>query len=43
MKEGNNGQFHYPYFDTKLPFTFSLKARLIKRAIYCSESLELYY
>ena len=31
MESCGNGQYHYPFFDTKLPFTFSLKARLIKR------------
>jgi SAM-dependent methyltransferase len=31
MESCCNGQCHYPFFDTKLPFTFSLKARLIKR------------
>jgi SAM-dependent methyltransferase len=30
METGGNGQFHYPFFDAKLPFTFSLKARLVK-------------
>jgi len=28
MEESNNGQYHFPFFDKKLPFTFSLKARL---------------
>jgi len=28
MEKLTNGQYHYPFFDTKLPFTFSLKARL---------------
>jgi SAM-dependent methyltransferase len=28
MENLNNGQYHFPYFDNKLPFTFSLKARL---------------
>jgi len=31
MERNNNGQYHYPFFDNKIPFTFSLKARLIKR------------
>ena len=30
MESCGNGQCHYPFFDTKLPFTFSLKARLKK-------------
>lgn len=30
MEISENGQFHYPFFNKKLPFTFSLKARLIK-------------
>lgn len=30
MEKSNNGQYHYPFFDTKIPFTFSLKARLLK-------------
>jgi SAM-dependent methyltransferase len=30
MEKSNNGQFHFPFFDKKLPFIFSLKARLIK-------------
>ena len=30
MENSDNGQCHYPFFDTKLPFTFSLKARLRK-------------
>jgi len=29
MENCGNGHCHYPFFDTKLPFTFSLKARLI--------------
>jgi len=28
MEESSNGQYHFPFFDKKLPFTFSLKARL---------------
>jgi len=28
MDDCGNGQYHFPFFDTKLPFTFSLKARL---------------
>ena len=31
MENFDNGHCHYPFFDTKLPFTFSLKARLIKK------------
>jgi SAM-dependent methyltransferase len=31
MENSSNGQYHFPHFDKKLPFTFSLKARLIKR------------
>jgi hypothetical protein len=30
MEIGNNGQYHFQFFDKKIPFTFSLKARLIK-------------
>jgi len=30
MEDCGNGQYHLPFFDTKLPFTFSLKARLKK-------------
>ena len=30
MEESRNGQCHFPFFDTKLPFTFSLKARLLR-------------
>ena len=30
MENSANGQCHYPFFDKKLPFTFSLKARLRK-------------
>jgi SAM-dependent methyltransferase len=30
MEYKNNGQYHFPYFDKKIPFTFSLKARLKK-------------
>jgi hypothetical protein len=28
MENSSNGQYHYPFFDKKIPFTFSLKARL---------------
>ena len=28
MENCGNGHFHYPFFDKKIPFTFSLKARL---------------
>ncbi|MDR0503806.1 MAG: hypothetical protein LBH16_10860 [Treponema sp.] len=28
LKENKNGQYHFPHFDKKLPFTFSLKAKL---------------
>ena len=28
MEDRNNGLYHFPHFDKKLPFTFSLKARL---------------
>jgi hypothetical protein len=28
MENSINGQYHYPFFDKKIPFTFSLKARL---------------
>jgi hypothetical protein len=31
MESCGNGQYHYPFFDKKIPFTFSLKARLIKK------------
>jgi len=31
MESYGNGQFRYPFFERKIPFTFSLKARLIKR------------
>ena len=27
MESCGNGQYHYPFFDNKIPFTFSLKAR----------------
>jgi SAM-dependent methyltransferase len=27
METGNNGQYHFPFFDKKIPFTFSLRAR----------------
>jgi hypothetical protein len=30
MEDLGNGLCHYPYFDTKIPFSFSLKARLIE-------------
>jgi len=30
MENCGNGQYHFPFFDKKLPFTFSLKARLLK-------------
>lgn len=30
MEHDKNGLCHFPFFDTKLPFTFSLKARLVK-------------
>jgi SAM-dependent methyltransferase len=30
MESCGNGHYHYPFFDKKIPFTFSLKARLIK-------------
>ena len=29
MENNNNGQYHYPFFDKQIPFTFSLRARLI--------------
>jgi SAM-dependent methyltransferase len=32
MESCGNGQYHYPFFDAKLPFTFSLKARLVSTA-----------
>jgi SAM-dependent methyltransferase len=28
MEKDKNGNWHYPFFDKKMPFTFSLKARL---------------
>jgi ribosomal protein S18 acetylase RimI-like enzyme/ubiquinone/menaquinone biosynthesis C-methylase UbiE len=28
MEKDKNGNYHYPYFDKKMPFTFSLKARV---------------
>lgn len=28
MENSNNGQCHFPFFDKKIPFTFSIKARL---------------
>jgi len=31
MENSGNGQCHFPFFDKKIPFTFSLKARLITR------------
>ena len=31
MESCNNGQYHFPFFDKKIPFIFSLKARLITR------------
>jgi len=31
MENSSNGQYHFPFFDKKIPFTFSLKARLITR------------
>jgi SAM-dependent methyltransferase len=31
MENNGNGQWHFPFFDKKIPFTFSLKARLITR------------
>ena len=31
MEKDKNGNWHYPFFDKKIPFTFSLKARLIKK------------
>jgi len=31
MENRGNGHYHFPFFDKKLPFTFSLKARLITR------------
>jgi 2-polyprenyl-3-methyl-5-hydroxy-6-metoxy-1,4-benzoquinol methylase len=31
MENSNNGQYHFPFFDKKIPFTFSLRARLITR------------
>jgi hypothetical protein len=30
MKKSGNGLYHFPFFDKKLPFIFSLKARLVK-------------
>jgi hypothetical protein len=30
MEDNSNGQCHFPFFDKKIPFTFSLKARLKK-------------
>ena len=31
MERGVEGEYRFPFFDKKLPFTFSLKTRLIKR------------
>jgi SAM-dependent methyltransferase len=31
MEKSGNGQYHLQFFDKKLPFTFSLKARLLKK------------
>jgi len=31
MENSADGQYHFPFFDKKIPFTFSLKARLLKR------------
>jgi SAM-dependent methyltransferase len=31
METGDNGQYYFPFFDKKIPFTFTLKAKLIKR------------
>ena len=31
MEDSDNGQYHYPFFDTRLPFTFSLKAGLVRK------------
>jgi len=31
MEKIDNGQYHFPFFDKKLPFIFSIKARFIKR------------
>jgi SAM-dependent methyltransferase len=31
MESYGNGHYHYPFFDKKIPFTFSLKARLVKK------------
>jgi SAM-dependent methyltransferase len=31
MENCGNGHYHFPFFDKKIPFTFSLKARLVKR------------
>jgi SAM-dependent methyltransferase len=33
MERGSNGEYHFPFFDKKIPFTFSLKARLIKNGM----------
>jgi hypothetical protein len=32
MENCDNGLCHYPHFDKKIPFTFSLRARLIKES-----------
>ena len=31
MEFNDNGEFHFPFFDKKIPFMFSLKARLLGR------------
>jgi len=31
MERGVEGEYHFPFFDRKIPFTFSLQARLVKR------------
>ena len=31
MENNGNGQYHFPFFDKKIPFIFSLMARLVKR------------
>jgi hypothetical protein len=31
MEKDKNGNWHYLFFDKKIPFTFSLKASFIKR------------
>jgi len=30
MERCTDGEYHFPFFDKKIPFTFSLKARLVK-------------